>query len=48
MKENDKDMFVVKLPLKTEIWQEHFLNRRFEYCREIYNDLLNKLLRTLH
>lgn len=44
----DKEMFVVKLPLKPQIWQQHILNRRFEYCREIYNNLVTKTKRTLH
>ena len=46
MQENNKDMFVVKLPLKTEKWQEDILNRRFEYCEEIYNDMNSKMLKT--
>ena len=46
--ENKEEIFVVKFPLKTEIWQEHILNRRFEYCREIYNEMRKKVLRTLH
>ena len=47
MKENEKDIFVVKLPLKTEMWQEHILDRRYEYCREIYNNMRKKMLRIL-
>lgn len=45
---DNKEMFVVKLPLKPQIWQQHILNRRFEYCREIYNNLVCKVKRTLH
>ena len=42
-----EEIFVIKLPLKTELWQEHILNRRFEYCREVYNCMRSKMLRVL-
>lgn len=45
--EDKKEMFVLKLPLKVEIWQEHILNKRFKYCEEIYNNLLRKIKRML-
>ena len=45
--EDNKTVFVVKLPLKPEIWQQHILNKRFEYCREIYNNLIKKIKRIL-
>ena len=38
---DNKEIFVVKkLPLKPEVWQQHILDKRFEYCREIYNPRL--------
>lgn len=37
--------FILKLPLQTEIWQEHILNKRFELCRKIYNDFQSKMLK---
>lgn len=33
--------FVVQFPLKTEIYQEDILNKRFEIGRKIYNSLVN-------
>lgn len=33
--------FVVEFPLKTEIYQQHILEKRFEIGRHIYNSLLN-------
>lgn len=33
--------FVLQLPLQTEIYQEHILNKRFEIGRQIYNALVN-------
>lgn len=34
-------IFVVTFPLKTEIYQEDILNKRFEIGRKIYNSLVN-------
>lgn len=42
------ETFIVKLPLITETWQEHIINKRFEYCREIYNAYRSKIIRILH
>lgn len=33
--------FVVEFPLKTEEYQEHILDKRFEIGRQIYNSLVN-------
>ena len=33
--------FIVEFPLKTEIYQEDILNKRFEIGRKIYNSLVN-------
>jgi hypothetical protein len=46
--DDNKEIFVVKFPLNTEIWQQHILDRRFEYCREIYNSMVSKIKRILH
>jgi hypothetical protein len=43
-----EEIFIVKLPLEAELWQQHILDRRFEYCREIYNNLRSKIIRILH
>lgn len=32
---------VITLPLKTEVFQEHILDKRFEICRQIYNSMVN-------
>ena len=32
--------FIVQFPLKTEIYQENILNKRFEIGRKIYNSLV--------
>ena len=37
--------FIVEFPLKTELYQEHILNKRFEIARHIYNSLLNIMLK---
>ena len=37
--------FVLTLPLKPEIWQQHVLEKRFEINRQIYNALLAKACR---
>ena len=34
--------FVVEFPLKTAVFQEYILNKRFEIARHMYNCLLNK------
>lgn len=39
------ETFVVEFPLKTEIWQEHILECRFETGRKIYNALLSIMLK---
>ena len=33
--------FIVQFPLKTEMYQEDMLNKRFEIGRKIYNSLVN-------
>ena len=33
--------FIIEFPLKTEIYQEDILNKRFEIGRHIYNSLVN-------
>lgn len=37
--------FIIEFPLKTELWQEHMLERRFEIGRKIYNALLAMMLK---
>ena len=37
--------FIVEFPLKTEIWQEHILDKRFEIARHLYNSLANIMLK---
>ena len=37
--------FIIEFPLKTQIWQEHILARRFEVGRKIYNALLAMMLK---
>lgn len=32
---------VITLPLKTELFQEHILDKRLEICRQIYNSMVN-------
>ena len=32
--------FIVQFPLKTELYQEDILNKRFEIGRKIYNSLV--------
>jgi hypothetical protein len=34
---NEKQMFILTLRLKTELWQEHVLDKRFEIARKLYN-----------
>ena len=38
---NSMANFIVQFPLKTEIYQEDILNKRFEIGRKIYNSLVN-------
>lgn len=38
-----KSSFVLTLPLKTELWQEHIFNKNFEKCRKIYNACIHEL-----
>lgn len=45
-KEEDKDRYVLTLPLKTEPWQRDVLNKRFRVCASVYNALLGKMNRT--
>ena len=47
MAEN-KIMSVVTLPLKTEKWQEDILQKRFELCRKIYNNMLHYEMKQLN
>lgn len=42
MEFSKEDRFVLTLPLKTELFQEHILEKRFEIGRKLYNSLLNK------
>lgn len=37
--------YILTLPLKTEVWQEHVLEKRFEIGRKIYNACLSELLK---
>lgn len=37
--------YVLTLKLKTELWQEHILEKRFEIGRKLYNSCLNELLK---
>lgn len=41
----DKKMFVVKLKLQTEKWQEDILDKHFEMCCRIYNAFQNKMIK---
>lgn len=43
-----KMMSVVTLPLKTEKWQEDILQKRFELCRKIYNNMLHYEIKQLN
>lgn len=40
-----KSCYVLTLPLKTETWQEHILEKRFEIARNIYNACLGEILK---
>ncbi|AJA41474.1 transposase [Geobacillus virus E3] len=37
--------YVLTLKLKTELWQEHILEKRFEIGRQLYNSCLRELLK---
>lgn len=37
--------FALKLPLQTELWQEHILEKRFEVARKLYNDCLGEAMK---
>lgn len=37
--------YVLTLPLKTELWQEHIINKRFNIARQIYNACLGEILK---
>lgn len=37
--------YVLTLKLKTELWQEHILEKRFEIGRQLYNACLRELLK---
>lgn len=41
------EISVITIPLKTEIWQEDILFKRFETCRKIYNAMLGYELKQL-
>lgn len=47
MAEN-KMMSVVTIPLKTEKWQEDILQKRFELCRKVYNNMLHYEIKQLN
>ena len=44
MPKNKTSSFVLTIPLKTEVWQEHILDKKFDVCRKIYNAVLNQAL----
>lgn len=37
------NFFVITLPLQTEIYQEHILEKGFSICERIYNQFLRKM-----
>lgn len=37
--------YVLTLPMKTELWQEHKLNKRLDIARQIYNACLGEILK---
>lgn len=39
----DNGNYVATFPLKTEIWQEHILEKRFRLCERIYNTLNHRM-----
>ncbi|MGL5595750.1 MAG: hypothetical protein ACRDDH_17585 [Cetobacterium sp.] len=40
--------FVIEFKLKTEIYQEDILEKRFEIARKIYNALVTKIAKHYH
>ncbi|WLR51909.1 transposase [Bacillus tianshenii] len=40
-----KPCYVVTIPLKTELWQEHILTKRLEIARQMYNACLGEVLK---
>lgn len=44
-KQNNKNYFIIELPLTTEKYQEDIINTRLECGRKIYNALLNVVLK---
>ena len=42
MSKDKTSSFVLTLPIKTETWQEHILDKKFEVCRKIYNAILSQ------
>ena len=40
-----QETFVLELPLKAEKWQADILDKRYEYLRQIYNMVQQKLVR---
>ena len=40
-----KQTYILNLPLKTELWQEHILSKRLEIARAIYNACLGELMK---
>lgn len=44
----EKMINVITLPLKTEIYQEHILDKRLEICRQIYNSMVNVVTRQIN
>lgn len=45
MNQKEKSIFIYTVPLKTEIFQEDILNKRFGICEKIYNSLNHKVFR---
>lgn len=45
MSDLQSQYFVLTLPLKTELWQQDVLEKRFEINRQIYNALLQKAMK---
>lgn len=45
MSDSQNKYFVLTLPLKTELWQQHVLEKRFEINRQIYNALLETAIK---
>ena len=45
MSDSQNQYFVLTLPLKAELWQQHVLEKRFEINRQIYNLLLQNVMK---